>query len=111
MTYFLSRTLIRKLLDPNKKQKEFDAIFLTNYDRYYGNERFFGKHLFNDNDFINLTKNLASYLGKYNIKVNSISPGGVFDNQPESFAKKYSEKVVLEKRMENTLKYLSFLKN
>jgi len=51
---------------------------------------------------INLTKYLASYLGKYNIRVNVISPGGVFNNQPESFVKKYSEKVVLGKRMANT---------
>lgn len=50
---------------------------------------------------INLTKYLASYLGKWNIRVNVISPGGVFDNQPESFVKKYSEKVVLGKRMAN----------
>ena len=51
---------------------------------------------------INLTKYLASYLGEYNIRVNAISPGGVFNNQPESFVKKYSEKVVLGKRMGNT---------
>ena len=51
---------------------------------------------------INLTKYLASYLGRYNIRVNVISPGGVFNNQPESFVKKYSEKVVLGKRMANT---------
>jgi NAD(P)-dependent dehydrogenase (short-subunit alcohol dehydrogenase family) len=51
---------------------------------------------------INLTKYLASYLGKCNIRVNAISPGGVFNNQPESFVKKYSEKVVLEKKMANT---------
>ena len=50
---------------------------------------------------INLTKYLASYLGKYNIRVNCISPGGVFDNQPKSFVKKYSQKVLLEKRMAN----------
>lgn len=51
---------------------------------------------------INLTKYLASYLGEYNIRVNAISPGGVFNNQPESFVKKYSKKVVLGKRMANT---------
>jgi len=51
---------------------------------------------------INLTKYLASYLGKYNIRVNAISPGGVFNDQPEKFVKKYSEKVILGKRMANT---------
>ena len=50
---------------------------------------------------INLTKYLASYLGKYNIRVNCISPGGIFDNQPESFIRKYLQKVLLEKRMAN----------
>lgn len=48
---------------------------------------------------INLTRYLASYLGKYNIRVNSFSPGGVFNNQPKSFVKKYEEKVLLGKRM------------
>lgn len=51
---------------------------------------------------INFTRYLASYLGKYNIRVNTISPGGVFNCQPESFVKKYCEKVVLGKRMTNT---------
>jgi len=61
---------------------------------------------------INLTRYLASYLGKYNIRVNSISPGGVFNNQPESFVRKYSEYVILGNRMANcddlvgTLKFL-----
>lgn len=48
---------------------------------------------------INLTKYFASYLGKYNIRVNAISAGGVFDNQPESFVREYSKKVILGKRM------------
>ena len=51
---------------------------------------------------INLTKYLASYLGKYSIRVNAISPGGVFTNQPESFVNKYSNKVVLGKKMANS---------
>lgn len=48
---------------------------------------------------INLTRYLASYLGKYMIRVNAISPGGVFTNQPDTFVSKYSDKVVLGKRM------------
>ncbi len=50
---------------------------------------------------INLTKYMASYLGRYNIRVNAISPGGVYDNQPETFVKAYSNKVVLGNRMAN----------
>lgn len=51
---------------------------------------------------INLTRYLASYLGKYNIRVNSISPGGVYNNQPETFVKEYCKKVLLEPRMANS---------
>src|SRR3989338_3120327 len=50
---------------------------------------------------INLTKYLASYMGKHNIRVNSISPGGVFANQPKNFVENYTKKVVLGKRMAN----------
>lgn len=48
---------------------------------------------------INLTKYLSSYLGKYNIRVNAISPGGVEDRQPASFIKEYSSNVFLGGRM------------
>ncbi len=48
---------------------------------------------------INLTRYLASYLGKYNIRVNAISPGGIEDRQPESFIKKYSSQVFFGGRM------------
>ncbi len=48
---------------------------------------------------IQMTRYLASYLGPYNIRVNSISPGGIFDNQPENFLKRYNQRVVLGKRM------------
>jgi len=48
---------------------------------------------------INLTRYLASYLGKYNIRVNAISPGGIEDSQPASFIKEYSTDVLLGGRM------------
>jgi len=51
---------------------------------------------------INLTKYLASYLGKYNIRVNAISPGGIEDRQPSSFIKEYSSNVFLGGRMART---------
>jgi NAD(P)-dependent dehydrogenase (short-subunit alcohol dehydrogenase family) len=48
---------------------------------------------------INLTKYLASYLGQYNIRVNSISPGGIENGQPQQFVEKYSEQVLLNRGM------------
>jgi len=43
---------------------------------------------------INFTRYLASYYGKYNIRINCMSPGGVLDenNQEPSFIQKYSQK-------------------
>lgn len=46
---------------------------------------------------INFTKYLASYLGKYQIRVNAISPGGIFDNQPSRFVENYNNKVPLNR--------------
>ncbi len=46
---------------------------------------------------INFTRYLASYCGKYEIRVNSISPGGIFDNQPKKFVNNYVDKVPLKR--------------
>ena len=48
----------------------------------------------------NLTRYLASYFGEFKIRVNTISPGGIFNNQPDSFVNNYENKVPL-KRMGN----------
>lgn len=44
---------------------------------------------------ISFTRYLAAYYGKYNIRVNCISPGGVLNGQPDSFVKKYCRKTPL----------------
>ena len=44
---------------------------------------------------INLTRYMASYFGSNNIRVNCVSPGGIFDNQDINFVKNYEKKVPL----------------
>ena len=44
---------------------------------------------------INLTRYMASYFGPNNIRVNCVSPGGIFDNQDINFVKNYMKKVPL----------------
>ncbi len=46
---------------------------------------------------INLTRYLASYLGPNNIRVNTISPGGIFDNQNPIFVENYNKKVPMRR--------------
>lgn len=48
---------------------------------------------------LSLTKYLASYLGEHDIRVNAISPGGVHNNQSESFVSQYSKKAIIGNRM------------
>lgn len=49
---------------------------------------------------INMTRYQASYLGKYNVRVNCVCPGGIFDHQREEFLKNYNHRCPM-KRMGN----------
>jgi NAD(P)-dependent dehydrogenase (short-subunit alcohol dehydrogenase family) len=46
---------------------------------------------------INFTRYLASYFGPSNIRVNCVSPGGIFDNQDSNFIKNYNKKVPMKR--------------
>ncbi len=46
---------------------------------------------------VNFTRYLASYYGEYNIRVNCVSPGGIFDNQNPIFVSNYSKRVPLKR--------------
>lgn len=44
---------------------------------------------------LNLTRYMASYLGPEGVRVNAVSPGGVFDDQPEPFVENYRDRTPL----------------
>lgn len=60
---------------------------------------------------IQLTKYLAAYMAPYNVRVNCISPGGIFNHQGEYFIDAYNKKVPLNRmgqdsEMLSTIHYL-----
>ena len=60
---------------------------------------------------IALSKYLASFYAEYNVRVNAIAPGGIFNNQEEIFLSNYYERVPLgrmanEQDVVNLIKFL-----
>ena len=43
------------------------------------------------------TKQMASFYGKKNIRVNSLSPAGVYDNQPSDFVSRFSKLIPMDR--------------
>lgn len=80
------------------------GMFGPDYSNYEGTDM--GKSLppdyfFHNAGLINLTRFMAqNYAGK-NIRVNCISPGGLFNNQPERFLENYTKKVPLRRMANN----------
>lgn len=50
---------------------------------------------------INFTRYLASYYGKQGVRANCISPGGYFNNQPQSFVDAYCKRVPVGRMLGN----------
>lgn len=73
----------------------------SNYDGTVGMGDLSPDYFFHNAGLINLTRFLAQKLAGKNIRVNCISPGGLFNNQPEKFLENYTKKVPL-KRMANS---------
>ena len=57
---------------------------------------------------LNLTRHLATLYGKFNVRVNTLTLGGVYQNNPKNFVTKYSEKTPLN-RMANKFEYCASL--
>jgi NAD(P)-dependent dehydrogenase (short-subunit alcohol dehydrogenase family) len=46
---------------------------------------------------VNFTRYVASYFGPQQVRINAVSPGGIFDNQNETFVNNYCKKVPLRR--------------
>lgn len=46
---------------------------------------------------VNFSRYLATYYAPYNIRVNALCPGGVYNNQPQTFVEKYKKLVPLNR--------------
>ena len=79
----------------NLKKNIYGGNFKLNTPAVYGASK---------SGLIGLMKNLATTCGKFNIRINCLSPGGVFDNHEINFHKNYKNKVPLN-RMANWTDY------
>jgi NAD(P)-dependent dehydrogenase (short-subunit alcohol dehydrogenase family) len=57
-------------------------------------------YYFNKGGMVNLTRYYAAHFGANNVRVNCLSPGGFFNNQPDEFVQRYNSQTFL-KRMGN----------
>ncbi len=74
---------------------------LTNYEGTDMGKNIPPDYFFHRGGIINLTRYLARILADKNIRANCISPGGLFNNQPERFVENYSQKVPVGRMANN----------
>ena len=80
------------------------GMFGPDFSNYEGTDM--GKdippdYFFHRGGIINLTRYLARTLADKNIRANCISPGGLFNNQPQRFVENYSKKVPVGRMANN----------
>lgn len=68
---------------------------LSNYDGTNMSKSLPPDYFFHNAGLLNLTRYLARMYAGKNVRVNCISPGGLFNNQPERFLENYTKKVPL----------------
>jgi NAD(P)-dependent dehydrogenase (short-subunit alcohol dehydrogenase family) len=105
--------ILREMADLIIKNKEGGSIInissmmgmfgpdVSNYEGTDMNKDLPPDYFFHNAGLINLTKFLAQQLAGKNIRVNCISPGGLFNNQPDRFLENYTKKVPLRRMANN----------
>ncbi len=72
------------------------GVIAPNFNIYEGTDMTSpANYAFAKGGMINYTRYMASYYGRFGIRVNSISPGGFQSDQPEVFIKNYSKQTLL----------------
>ncbi len=59
-------------------------------------------YFFHKGGMLNLTRFYASLYGPRNVRVNCLSPGGFFNNQPELFVQRFNEHTMLKRMADDT---------
>jgi NAD(P)-dependent dehydrogenase (short-subunit alcohol dehydrogenase family) len=59
-------------------------------------------YFFHKGGMLNLTRFYGALYGPKNVRVNCVSPGGFFNNQPDSFVQRYAEHTMLNRMADNT---------
>lgn len=72
------------------------GVIAPNFNIYEGTDMTSpANYAFAKGGMINYTRYMASYYGRFGIRVNSISPGGFQTDQPDVFIKNYSKQTLL----------------
>lgn len=115
-TFLMSQQAIKLM----KKQKDGKIINIGSiYGEVSSDQRIYGDSGRNNSEVysatkagvIHMTKYLAAHFGQYNIQINCISPGGIFNKQSQEFVTNYEYKTPMKRMgkpedLQSTLKYL-----
>lgn len=74
---------------------------VSNYEGTDMNKDLPPDYFFHNAGLINLTRFMAQQFAGKNVRVNCISPGGLFNHQPERFLENYTKKVPLRRMANN----------
>ena len=97
-TFLMSQGAVKLM----KKSREGKIVNIGSiYGVVSSDERIYGESKRNNSEVysvtkagvIQLSKYMAAHFGKYNIQTNSISPGGIYNHQPENFVNNYKYKI------------------